>query len=45
MIFFDASAAAKRYFLEIGSDHVNELWSGGNCSLRWPFFTASSPRP
>jgi predicted nucleic acid-binding protein len=28
MIFFDASAVAKRYFLEIGSDHVNELWSG-----------------
>ena len=28
MIFFDASAVAKRYFLEIGSDRVNELWSG-----------------
>ncbi len=28
MIFFDASAAAKRYFLEIGSDRVNELWTG-----------------
>ena len=28
MIFFDASAAAKRYFLESGSDRVNELWSG-----------------
>ena len=28
MIFFDASAAAKRYFQEIGSDLVNELWSG-----------------
>ncbi len=28
MIFFDASAAAKRYFLEMGSDRVNELWSG-----------------
>jgi uncharacterized protein len=28
MIFFDASAVAKRYFLEIGSDGVNELWSG-----------------
>ena len=27
MIFFDASAAAKRYFQEIGSDRVNELWS------------------
>jgi predicted nucleic acid-binding protein len=29
MIFFDASAAAKRYFQEIGSERVNELWSGG----------------
>jgi hypothetical protein len=29
MIFFDASAAAKRYFQEIGSDRVNKLWSGG----------------
>lgn len=29
MIFFDASAAAKRYFLENGSDQVNELWNGG----------------
>jgi predicted nucleic acid-binding protein len=28
MIFFDASAAAKRYFQEIGSDRVNEFWSG-----------------
>jgi predicted nucleic acid-binding protein len=28
VIFFDASAAAKRYFQEIGSDRVNELWSG-----------------
>ena len=28
MIFFDASAAAKRYFQEIGSDRVNELWGG-----------------
>ena len=28
MIFFDASAAAKRYFQEAGSDRVNELWSG-----------------
>ena len=28
MIFFDASAAAKRYFREIGSDRVDELWSG-----------------
>ena len=28
MIFFDASAVAKRYFLETGSDRVNELWSG-----------------
>ena len=35
MIFFDASAAAKRYFQEIGSDRVNELWSGPEilCSL------------
>jgi len=29
MIFFDASAGAKRYFQEIGSERVNELWSGG----------------
>ncbi len=29
MIFFDASAAAKRYFHETGSDQVDELWSGG----------------
>jgi predicted nucleic acid-binding protein len=28
VIFFDASTAAKRYFQEIGSDRVNELWSG-----------------
>jgi predicted nucleic acid-binding protein len=28
MIFFDASAVAKRYFLEIGSESVNALWSG-----------------
>jgi predicted nucleic acid-binding protein len=28
VIFFDASAAAKRYFLEIGSDMVAELWHG-----------------
>jgi predicted nucleic acid-binding protein len=28
LIFLDASAAAKRYFLESGSDRVNELWSG-----------------
>jgi len=28
MIFFDASAAAKRYFQEVGSDRVNRLWSG-----------------
>ena len=28
MIFFDASAAAKRYFREIGSDRVAELWQG-----------------
>ena len=28
MIFFDASAAAKRYFREIGSDRVDELWRG-----------------
>lgn len=28
MIYFDASAAAKRYFLESGSDRVNELWNG-----------------
>lgn len=28
MIFFDASAAAKRYFLETGSEQVNSLWSG-----------------
>lgn len=28
MIFFDASGVAKRYFQEIGSDIVNELWSG-----------------
>jgi len=28
VIFFDASAAAKRYFREIGSDLVNELWRG-----------------
>lgn len=28
MIFFDATAAAKRYFLEVGSDRVNALWSG-----------------
>ncbi|MGD1100602.1 MAG: type II toxin-antitoxin system VapC family toxin [Terriglobia bacterium] len=28
MIFFDASAAAKRYFQEIGSDRVNKSWSG-----------------
>lgn len=28
MIFFDASAAAKRYFQGIGSERVNALWSG-----------------
>ena len=28
MIFFDASAAAKRYFQEPGSDRVNRLWNG-----------------
>ena len=28
MIFFDASAAAKRYFQETGSDRVDELWGG-----------------
>ena len=28
MIFFDASAAAKRYFQETGSDQVNRLWRG-----------------
>ncbi len=28
MIFFDAGAAAKRYFQEIGSGRVNALWSG-----------------
>jgi predicted nucleic acid-binding protein len=28
VIFFDASAAAKRYFGEIGSDRVEELWTG-----------------
>lgn len=28
MIFFDASAVAKRYFQEIGSERVNELWTG-----------------
>jgi len=28
VIFFDASAAAKRYFREIGSDRVDDLWSG-----------------
>jgi predicted nucleic acid-binding protein len=28
VIFFDASAVAKRYFQEIGSDRVNELWNG-----------------
>ena len=28
MIFFDASAAAQRYFYETGSDQVNGLWSG-----------------
>jgi predicted nucleic acid-binding protein len=28
LIYFDASAAAKRYFLESGSDRVNELWNG-----------------
>jgi predicted nucleic acid-binding protein len=27
MIFFDASAAAKRYFQEIGSERVQDLWS------------------
>jgi hypothetical protein len=27
VIFFDASAAAKRYFYETGSDQVNRLWS------------------
>ena len=27
MIFFDASAAAKRYFQEVGSERVEELWS------------------
>lgn len=32
MIFFDASAVAKRYFLEIGSERVNELWSGAEFS-------------
>jgi predicted nucleic acid-binding protein len=29
VIFFDASAVAKRYFQEIGSDRVNKLWGGG----------------
>ena len=28
MIFFDASAAAKRYFKEAGSERVEELWTG-----------------
>jgi hypothetical protein len=28
VIFFDASAAAKRYFQEAGSDRVNVIWSG-----------------
>jgi predicted nucleic acid-binding protein len=28
VIFFDASAAAKRYFQESGSELVNRLWSG-----------------
>jgi len=28
VIFFDASAAAKRYFYETGSARVNRLWSG-----------------
>jgi len=28
VIFFDASAAAKRYFQETGSDTVNDLWIG-----------------
>jgi hypothetical protein len=28
VIFFDASAAAKRYFQETGSDTVDDLWSG-----------------
>jgi uncharacterized protein len=28
LIFFDASAVAKRYFEEIGSDRVNHFWSG-----------------
>jgi uncharacterized protein len=27
VIFFDASAVAKRYFQEIGSDRVNKLWN------------------
>ena len=27
MIFLDASAAAKRYFRELGSDRVNALWN------------------
>jgi predicted nucleic acid-binding protein len=29
VIFFDASAVAKRYFQEAGSDQVNRLWGGG----------------
>lgn len=28
MIFLDASAAVKRYFLEPGSDRVSRLWTG-----------------
>jgi len=28
MTFLDASAAAKRYFYETGSEEVNRLWSG-----------------
>jgi len=27
VIFFDASAAAKRYFREVGSERVQELWN------------------
>jgi predicted nucleic acid-binding protein len=27
VIFFDASAAAKRYFQEIGSERVQDLWN------------------
>jgi predicted nucleic acid-binding protein len=28
LIFFDASAASKRYFRENGSDRVDQLWGG-----------------